>query len=475
MDEVYDLVVIGAGPAGEVAAELAASFGRRALVVERSKPGGVVTTTGGAPTKALREAAVYLTGYRQEEVYGVRAAVPLDEVLPILQARVERVRDVLQEAVEYRLVARAIGYLQGTARLGRDRTVRVTSPDGAEHQLAARAVLVATGSRPTHYPGVPFDDPDVYDSDQVYSLRTVPKDIVIVGGGPIGVEFATVLTALGIPATLISRSDRLLPAVDGELAGLAAAEFERRGVRLILGADAEEVRRVDGRLTVTLSTGTVLVTGAVLFAAGRTPNTEGLGLEEAGVRLSDRRRIVVDRYYRTTAPGIYAAGDVVDPGLASYAMQQGRAAAAHACGLMFGVVVDRTASIAVYGLPEVAGAGATEEEVRAAGIAYVVGRCDLALTARGAIAGHGGLLKLIIRADDRTLLGVHCFGDIAAEVVNLGHVVVQGGGGVESFLTMALATPTYGYAYHDAAVDGLTQLSRLMGLAGGGAPGVSAP
>jgi NAD(P) transhydrogenase len=144
-------------------------------------------------------------------------------------------------------------------------------------------------------------------------------------------------------------------------------------------------------------------------------------------------------------------------------------------GLMFGVVVDRTASIAVYGLPEVAGAGATEEEVRAAGIAYVVGRCDLALTARGAIAGHGGLLKLIIRADDRTLLGVHCFGDIAAEVVNLGHVVVQGGGGVESFLTMALATPTYGYAYHDAAVDGLTQLSRLMGLAGGGAPGVSAP
>ncbi|MCW2535329.1 MAG: FAD-dependent oxidoreductase, partial [Modestobacter sp.] len=247
MDEVYDLVVIGAGPAGEVAAELAASFGRRALVVEQSKPGGVVTTTGGAPTKSLREAAVYLTGYRQEEVYGVRAAVPLDEVLPILRARVERVRDVLQEAVRHRLAARGIAYLQGTAHLGRDRTVRVTSPDGVEHRLAARAVLVATGSRPTHHAGVPFDDPDVYDSDQVYSLRTVPKDIVIVGGGPIGVEFATVLTALGIPATLISRSDRLLPAVDGELAGLAAAEFERRGVRLILGADAEEVRRVDGR------------------------------------------------------------------------------------------------------------------------------------------------------------------------------------------------------------------------------------
>jgi len=278
-----------------------------------------------------------------------------------------------------------------------------------------------------------------------------------------------VLTALGIPTTLISRSDRLLPTVDGELAELAAKEFQRRGVRLILGADVETVCRKDGRLTVTLSTGSVLTADAVLFATGRTPNTEGLGLEEAGVRLDDRGRIAVDRFFRTTAPGIYAAGDVVDPGLASYAMQQGRAAAAHACGLMFGVVVDRTASIAVYGLPEIASVGATEEEARAAGIAYAVGRCDLALTARGAIAGHGGLLKLIIRADDRTLLGVHCFGDAASEVVNLGHVVVQGGGRVESFLTLALNTPTYTYAYHDAAVDGLTQLSRMMGLAHGGA------
>jgi NAD(P) transhydrogenase len=142
---------------------------------------------------------------------------------------------------------------------------------------------------------------------------------------------------------------------------------------------------------------------------------------------------------------------------------------------MFGVVVDRTPSIAVYGLPEVAGVGATEEEVRATGIDHVVGRCDLALTARGAIAGHGGLLKLIIRADDRTLLGVHCFGDIASEVVNLGHVVVQSGASVESFLTLALATPTYGYAYHDAAVDGLLQLRRAMGLADPAGPGASVP
>src|SRR5438477_10604461 len=167
MDDIYDLVVIGAGPAGEVAADLAASFGRRALIVERNKPGGVVTTTGGAPTKALREAALYLTGYRQEEVYGygVRAAAPLDAVLPLIRTRVERVRDDLQGIVAQRLAARGIAYLQGTARLGADRTVHVTSPDGVERELAARAVLVATGSRPTHDAGIPFDDPAVYDSD----------------------------------------------------------------------------------------------------------------------------------------------------------------------------------------------------------------------------------------------------------------------------------------------------------------------
>jgi NAD(P) transhydrogenase len=327
---------------------------------------------------------------------------------------------------------------------------------------------VATGSHPTHYPNIAFDDPDVYDSDEIYSLRTVPQDIVIVGGGPISVEFATVFTALGIPATLVSNAERLLPNIDGELAGLVTDEFQRRGVRLVLGAGADGVRRVDGRLRVTLSTGMVLDAHAVLVAAGRTPNTEGLGLEEAGVRIDARGRILVDRYHRTTAPGIYAAGDVVRPGLASNAMQQGRAAAAHACGLVFGVEIDQIASSAVYGLPEVAGVGATEEQIRATGIPYAVGRCDLAITPRGAIAGHGGLLKLIFRADTRKLLGVHCFGDIASEVVGLGHVVLQLGGRVELFLTLALNTPTYSYAYHDATVDGLTRLTKLMSIADSG-------
>jgi NAD(P) transhydrogenase len=463
MADTYDLVVVGAGPAGQSAAELTTQVGRRVLVVEQHQPGGVVTTTGGAPTKTLREAALYLTGFRQEEVYGIRAAVPLEVALPIIAARVTGVRDRLQGVVARQLAERGVDYLRGAARLGPDGAVLVTMPDGVGRELVGRTILVATGSRPTHFPGIPFDDPDVYDSDQIYSIRTVPKQIVIVGGGPIGVEFATVFTALGIWLTLVSQADRLLPTMDGELAELLADEFQRRGVRLVLGAGADAVARIDGQLTVTLSTGAVLPADAVLFAAGRTPHTEGLGLEQVGVRLDPAGHVVVDRYYRTTAAGIYAAGDVIGPALASNATQQGRAAACHACGLVFGIAVDQAASTAVYGLPEVAGVGATEEQVRAAGIPYVVGRCDLAMTARGAIAGHGGRLKLIFRADDRKLLGVHCIGDLASEVVGLGHVALHVGGAVELFLTLGLNTPTYSHAYHDAAVDGLTQLAQLLG------------
>ena len=463
MAATYDLVVIGAGPAGQSAAELASHVGRRVLVIEQDQPGGVMTTTGGAPTKTLREAALYLTGFRQEEVYGVRAAVPLEVALPIIAARVTGVRDRLQGVVARQLAERGVAYLRGAARLGRDGAVLVTLPDGARRELVGRTVLVATGSRPTHFPGIPFDDPDVYDSDQIYSIRAAPKQIVIVGGGPIGVEFATVFTALGIPVTLVSQTDRLLPTIDGELADLMADEFQRRGVRLLLDVGARAVGRIDGRLTVTLSSGAPLATDAVLFATGRTPHTGGLGLEEAGVRLDTQGHIVVDRYYRTTADGIYAAGDVVRPTLASSAMQQGRAAACHACGLVFGLAVDQAASTAVYGLPEVAGVGATEEQVRAADIPFVVGRCDLAMTARGAIAGHGGRLKLIFRVDDRKLLGVHCIGDLAAEVVGLGHLALHLGGAVELFLTLGLNTPTYSQAYHDAAVDGLTRLAELLG------------
>jgi NAD(P) transhydrogenase len=459
--DAYDVVVIGAGPAGQSAAELASFLGHSALVVERASPGGVVTTTGGAPTKTLRELALALEAERQNRHAEGGSPIPTTDVLPSLRTRTLDTCRTLQTVIARQLDARGIAYVRGSARLLANRRIVVESADGDRREVTARTIVLAPGSRPVRFAGVPFDDPDVYDSNEIFSLEALPDDVVIAGAGPVGVEFATIFNALGTRVTVVDRSDRLLPNMDGELTDLMRAEFARRRVDLILGAGVDAVARRNGTLTVTLSNGTRIDTGAVLFAAGRVANTDGLGLDTAGVAVDSRGRIVVDRYFQTTADGIYAVGDAVGPTLASIAAQQGRAAVAHALGLGFGVPIDRTPSAAVYAMPELAGVGATEEQIRSSGTPYVVGRCDLSQTARGAIAGRGGRLKLVVRADDRKLLGVHCIGDIASELVGMGHAVLHMGGAIEVFLTLALNTPTYSYAYRDAAIDAMTQLAAL--------------
>jgi NAD(P) transhydrogenase len=303
----------------------------------------------------------------------------------------------------------------------------------------------------------------VCDSDQIFKLGRIPQDLFIVGGGAVGVEYATIFAALGVRVTLSDMADRLLPMMDGELSRLMTAHFARVGVRVALGVRTEVIERVDGKLRVTLSDGTTLAPDAVLFAAGRSANTEGLGADVAGVQLDAHGRVLVDEEYRTSAAGVYAAGDVVSPSLASIAMEQGRVAVTQAFGLPLKHAVHPLAVSAVYGVPEVAGVGLTEEQCREAGIAYEVGRCDLATTPRGAIAGHGGLLKLLFRRDDRQLLGVHIFGDIASELVGIGQAAMSGGEAVELFGALTLNTPTYTYAYKYAAYDGLLRLAESLG------------
>jgi NAD(P) transhydrogenase len=465
MTDRYDLVVIGAGPAGEHAAAVATYFGHRSAIVERQKPGGTVTTTGGAPTKTLREAALYLTGFYHRDVYGLEVAAPPEIALNTIAERTRQVCALLQEITAANIAERGVDYILGRARLGPSRTVLVTAPDGMERVLTAGAIIIATGSRPLRPQTIPFDDPDVYDSDEVFRPSRKPRDILIVGGGPVGVEFATVFTALQIPVTLTDMADRLMPMMDAEMSGRMAQLFEQWGVRLLHGVQTTSIERQDGRLHVTLSGGTVLHPDAVLFAAGRCANTEELGLAEVGVELDSHGRIVVDQRYQTTAEGIYAAGDVLRPTLASIAIEQGVVAACHAFGIGLKHVVDPMAVSAVYGMPEVAGAGLTEEQCQAQGIAYEVGRSDFGVIPRGAIAGHGGLLKLIFRTDNLRLLGVHCIGDIASELVGIGQMVMHYEGTIDAFITLTLNTPTYSFAYKYAAYDGLKRLASA-----GGAP-----
>lgn len=333
----------------------------------------------------------------------------------------------------------------------------ITQRRGEHHELLAKNILVATGSRPFHPDNIPFEDPDVWDSDEFFSPgRQLPKSIFIAGGGPVGVEFATVFAGLGVPTTISDSSDRLIHTMDAEMSKLMAEHLKSIGVDVILGSITREIRRVNGSLEVTLTNGRSLHPHAVLFAAGRSVNTDDLGMKEAGVEMDELGRIKVDGNYKTAAEGIYAAGDVSGPSLASIAMEQGRIAACSIFGL-----VDPMRPSAVYSMPEVAGVGLTEEQCQSQGLDYMVGRSDLSLIPRGAIAGHGGILKLIFSKKDRRLLGVHCFGDIASELVAIGQMVIHFNGSIDTFLEVTLNTPTYTYAYKYAAIDGLRKLDNF--------------
>jgi NAD(P) transhydrogenase len=283
---------------------------------------------------------------------------------------------------------------------------------------------------------------------------------VIVGGGPVGVEFATIFNALGSNVTLVQMADRLTTNMDGELSQMLAQIFEQRGVRVILSAGTETITRRDNRLHVTLSNGIKVEAEALLFAAGRCPNTDELGLCDIGVAVDGQGYIVVDQILQTSVPGVYAAGDVIAAGLASVAMEQGRVAACQAFGIDLLERVDPIPVCAVYGIPELAGVGLTEEECRQQEIDYEVGRSTFAAIARGAISGHDGLLKLLFRKDNGQLLGVHCLGEIASELMGIGQMILHYGGTIEIFGTVTLPTPTYSYAYKNAAFDGLRRLGK---------------
>lgn len=462
-DEVdtYDLVAIGAGPAGESATELAAFFGYRCLIVEQGAPGGTVTTTGGVPTKTLREAALYFSGFRDRDIYGLRLEAPPDLVLEKIRKRTWAVCEALQSATATAIKMRGVGYLQGRARLAPERRVVVDTAGGGEQTVRGKVILIATGSRPAPPdPSFPVGHPGLCDTDTLLQRGAPPRALLIVGGGPVAVELATIGVALGIQVTVVSKGDRLLTTMDGELSSRLASLMTGWGVRFVPEATVgTAVPKREDLLDVTLTTGEQLSVDTILFAAGRISNTEDLGLDVVGLASDEKGRIAVDARFRTAVDGIYAAGDVIGPTLASVAMEQGRVAVCDAFAIPVQGVIDRVPVAAVYGMPEVARAGLTEEECIERGLAYEVGRADLATTARGAIAGRGGLLKLIFLKDSHALVGAHCLGDVASEVVGIGQMAIRCGATIHTFANMVLNTPTYSYAYKHAAFDGIRRLA----------------
>lgn len=466
--EQFDLVVIGAGPAGEKGAAQAAYFGHRVAIVDRAPtPGGAAVRSAGIPTKTLRETALYVTGFRQRDVYGVGLQMDSVTALEHLRARTNHVIQTMTDAVARNIERHGIELIQGVASLGAGSTVEVATPDGGTRTLEAKRILIATGSSPFHPPGIDFDDPDILDADTVMQVEKPFDSIVVIGGGPVGCEYASIFAALGLQVVLIDSAPRLLPFLDTEVSELMAETYQTMGIRVLLEAGRATIERDADGVAVTLSSGEVLRPQKVLVAAGRAGNTAELRLDEAGVETDERGRIVVDEHYQTTVEGTYAAGDVIGPpALASVSMEQGRVAICHAFGIPFKDTVDRLPPFGVYSIPEAAMVGLTEQAATEQGIDYEVGKALFAGNTRSNIAGTTeGMVKLVFRRDDQRLLGVHILGDAAAELIHQGQAVLNFSGTLDYFIHTTFNVPTASDAYKYAAYDGLQRLQQAAAAA----------
>jgi NAD(P) transhydrogenase len=467
----YDLVVIGAGPAGEKAAAHAAYFGHRVAVIERSDQlGGVVVGSGGVPTKTLRETALFVSGFRKREVYGVSLQLDRSASLAVLHERTAGVTAMMERRVRANLNRHGVTVIHGRARLLAPGRVGVSTDDGAR-ELSASAVVIATGSHPLRPSGFPFEDPAVLDSDALLEGVGDIEDLVVVGGGVVGCEYASILRALGVSVTLVDLAPRLVPMFDPELSALLGDTFLRLGMRLRLGTRVAAVSREGERLELTLADGERLQADRILVAVGRAGNTSDLGFEEVGVELTDHGHIRVDAEQRTSVPGVYAAGDVTGPPtLASVAIEEGRRAASAAMGTPLHQAANQRAPMAAYTVPEVGQFGMSEDEARAAGIDCVVGRARFLDNTRATIAGSTeGMVKLVCDPGGG-LLGVQILGDGAAELVHIGQVLCQHGGRVDYLLHSTFNVPTWSEAYQYAAFDALRQLEGSAGYRAGAGP-----
>ena len=461
----YDLIVIGSGPAGEKGAAQAAYFGKKVALIERAPHlGGAGINTGTVPSKTLRETALYFSGLRQRGLYGIDYSLKDNLTVGDFMYRKQIVIESEWGIIQRNLDRHHIEVIHGEASLRDAHTVRVRQPDGTESALTTHFILVATGSSPFHPPEVPFDHRLIYDSDSILSMSHIPRTMTVVGGGVIGIEYATIFTALGVQVTLVESRNRLLSFVDGEIVERMQRHLERLGLRFILNTRVNQLHVHEDHVDMTLQTGERLDCEIALYAAGRQSNVEGLGLEAVGVTLGNRGLILVNEKYQTSVPNIYAAGDVIGfPALASTSMEQARVAMVHAFGLRYKEQVSPIIPLAIYTIPEISTVGLSEDDCKAKSLPYLVGRAYYETSARGQIIGDlSGMLKLVFARDDKKLLGAHHIGEMASELVHIGAHVMAAGGTIDAFINAVYNYPTLADSYKYAAYDGLGNWERWL-------------
>ncbi|MGE5278454.1 MAG: Si-specific NAD(P)(+) transhydrogenase [Acidobacteriota bacterium] len=456
----FDLVVIGSGPAGQKGAIAAAKLGKSVALVDRKEMiGGVCLHTGTIPSKTLREAILYLSGFQQRSFYGRDYSLKDSISVSDLSFRVQTVMAREMEVIRAQLKRNGVATFDGTARFSDPHTIEVVSAEG-ESALRGENILIACGTRPAHSPTIPLDGTRIIDSDQLTGVERLPRDLIVVGAGVIGLEYASMLTALNIKVTVVEQRPILLDFADREMIDALLYFMRERGATFRLGEKVVSVGYDEkGRVVAGLESGKEVRGDALLYTVGRQTNADLLNLAAAGLEADERGRIAVDKGYRTAVRHIFAAGDVIGfPALASTSMEQGRLAT---CG-MFGVACRSFPEFLPYGIytiPEISMVGANEQELTARKVPYEVGRAKYSELAKGQMVGaEVGQLKILFHRKTLEVLGVHAIGDGATEIVHIGQAVLSFGGTVEYFRDTVFNYPTFAEAYKVAGLDGLNRL-----------------
>src|SRR5215813_7726871 len=456
----YDLVVIGSGPAGQKGAIAAAKLGKRVAVVDRKEMvGGVSLHTGTIPSKTLREAILYLSGFQHRTFYGrdysLKDTIEIDD----LAFRVQTVMAREVEIVRAQLKRNGVTTYNGTAKFADPHTLEVESAD-EKTVLRGEHILIACGTRPAHSPTVPLYGKRIIDSDQIRNARKIPKELIVVGAGVIGLEYASMFTALNIRVTIIEQRPTILDFVDREMVEALYYFMRQRGATFRLGEKVVSVGLDErGRVVASLESGKQVHADSLLYTVGRQANSDLLNLEAAGLAADSRGRLPVNEHYQTAVPHIYAAGDVIGfPSLASTSMEQGRLASCH----MFGAPSTSRREFlpfGIYTIPEISMVGATEQELTASKIPYEVGQAKFEELAKGQMLGVDvGLLKILFDPRSLKVLGVHAIGESAAEIIHIGQAVLSLGATIEYFRDTTFNYPTLAEAYKVAGLDGLNRL-----------------
>ena len=458
----FDLIIIGSGPSGESAAVNASKHGLTVAVIDsRSVVGGNCTHQGTIPSKTLRHSVHSMMKFNRNPLFRAISEPKLLTFRQVMQSAEEVIRK--QVAMRRRFYVRNdVTFIHGKASFIDKHTIRLETSEESDQVLTAERFIIATGSRPYRPSDIDFDHPRVFDSDKVLTLKETPKRVVIYGAGVIGCEYASIFNGLGCKVDLINPGSKLLSYLDDEISDALSYHLRSLGVLIRHDEQFDQIEATEKQVTIKLESGKVLKTDLFMWANGRAGNTESLNLDAINLKANSRGQLEVDQYYRTAIQGIYAVGDVIGaPALASASYDQGRCASSRIINREHPLLIDDIPT-GIYTIPEISSVGKTEKELTAAKIPYEVGKAYFKDTARAQITGEDvGVLKLLFHRDTLELLGIHCFGDQAAEILHIGQAIMaqeQGGNTIEYFATHTFNYPTMAEAYRVAALNGLNRL-----------------